>query len=225
MERKGFVFYVSYLEAGNTLKPRERDVFYRAIIEYGILGEEPQLKGAALACWLLVKPNLDANNRKYQQGKKGGRPSKMSVESKTTGFSSPKPEEEVEKEVEVEEDGGCIKQDKDDSCVCASKTASTVFSTFAGADELLRKALSDYDLMRSEQGKPLTDTQRRSLCQQLDSEFQPCEWVQIIDQSTRRGWLQFFPLDKCQTVPKLDETVNEQLNRVLKSLNGEGSFL
>lgn len=90
MERKSFVFYASYLEAANTLKAKDRDALYRAILEYGILGIEPQLKGAPLTCWILIKPQLDANNRKYENGKRGGRPSKSFnfgySNSKTSGY-------------------------------------------------------------------------------------------------------------------------------------------
>lgn len=89
MKRNSFVFYASYLEAANTLKTKERDALYRAILEYGILGIEPQLKGTPLTCWILIKPQLDANNRKYENGKRGGRPSKKDSigfnGSKTTG--------------------------------------------------------------------------------------------------------------------------------------------
>lgn len=84
------MFYASYLEAANTLKAKERDTLYRAILEYGILGLEPQLKGAPLTCWILIKPQLDANNRKYENGKRGGRPSKKASlsfdDAETTGY-------------------------------------------------------------------------------------------------------------------------------------------
>lgn len=90
MKRKSFIFYASYLEAANTLKQKERDALYRAILEYGILGIEPQLNGAPLTCWILIKPQLDANNRKYENGKRGGRPSKKVPvgfdNSETTGY-------------------------------------------------------------------------------------------------------------------------------------------
>lgn len=54
-----------------------------------------------------------------------------------------------------------------------------VFSTFADGDGELLQALQDYDSMRRERRKVLTDTMRRSLCQQLDEEFHRCEWVQM----------------------------------------------
>lgn len=111
MERKSFVFYASYLEAANTLKAKERDTLYRAILEYGILGIKPQLKGAPLTCWILIKPQLDANNRKYENGKRGGRPSKKDsvgfdvpgtigyFENKNTGFSEQETKTEPNEDV------------------------------------------------------------------------------------------------------------------------------
>ena len=100
-----------------------------------------------------------------------------------------------------------------------------VFSTFADGDEELLQALQDYDSMRREKRKALTDTMRRSLCQQLDEEFQPCEWVEIIKQATRQGWLKFYPLDKSKpnTTPPTTESSGDQLTRILnnlKSMNG-----
>lgn len=100
-----------------------------------------------------------------------------------------------------------------------------VFSSFAAGDGELLQALRDYDQMRREKRKSLTNTMRRSLCQQLDEEFQPCEWVEIIKQATRQGWLKFYPLDKGNpdTTPPITESSGDQLTRILnnlKNMNG-----
>ena len=71
-----------------------------------------------------------------------------------------------------------------------------VFSQFSGDDSALLQALNDYDTMRQEKHKELTDTMRRSLCRQLDEEFHRCEWLAIVKQATMRGWLKFYPLDE-----------------------------
>lgn len=74
--------------------------------------------------------------------------------------------------------------------------------------------------MRKEKHKSLTNTMRRSLCQQLDEEFQPCEWVQIIKQATRQGWLKFYPLDKdrpTSTAAEL-ESPGDQISRIIENL-------
>lgn len=76
------------------MSKQNRLAFYDAIIEYGISGKEPQdLNKTVLQCWLLVKPQLDSNNKKYEDGKKGGRPAKTSglQEQETTGLQTEKP--------------------------------------------------------------------------------------------------------------------------------------
>lgn len=119
--------------------------------------------------------------------------------------------------------------DKDSNAAATAGEPATypvdIFTSFADGDGELLQALQDYDQMRREKRKTLTDTMRRSLCQQLDDEFQPCEWVEIVKQATRQGWLKFYPLDKDKptTTPPLEESSSDQLTRILnnlKNMNG-----
>lgn len=72
--RNSFVFYGSWWEA---IKNLQRDVqgdVLTAIIEYGLSGETTeQLKPIAKAMLAMVKPQIDANNQRFENGKKGGR--------------------------------------------------------------------------------------------------------------------------------------------------------
>ena len=73
---------------------------------------------------------------------------------------------------------------------------------------------------RKEKRKSLTDTMRRSLCQQLDEEFHRCEWTEVVKQATRQGWLKFYPLDKDKppsTVPEF-ESAGDQISRIIENL-------
>lgn len=102
-----------------------------------------------------------------------------------------------------------------------------VFTSFADGDRELLQALKDYDCMRREKRKTLTDTMRRSLCQQLDEEFHRCEWVEVIKQATRQGWLKFYPLDKekpTSTVPEF-ESAGDQLNRIINDLKRKNGVI
>lgn len=102
-----------------------------------------------------------------------------------------------------------------------------IFTTFADGDGELLQALRDYDRMRKEKRKSLTDTMRRSLCQQLDEEFHRCEWVQIIKQATRQGWLKFYPLDKdkpASTVPEF-ESAGDQISRIINDLKRKNGVI
>ena len=77
--RNKFSFYISYLEAINELPDEQQLQLYRAITRYALLDEMPEnLTGFAKACFPLIKPNIDSDNRRYdarvQNGNLGGRP-------------------------------------------------------------------------------------------------------------------------------------------------------
>ncbi len=77
MERDGFVFYRSFYEG---IKDLPRDIqgeVLTAIMEYGLNGVTTEnLKPVARAIFTLIKPQIDANNQKFINGKNGGRPPK-----------------------------------------------------------------------------------------------------------------------------------------------------
>lgn len=74
MNRESFVFYRSFAEALAALEPETRLNCYDAITDYALNGGEIELSGVELAVFKLIKPQIDANNRRYQNGTKGGRP-------------------------------------------------------------------------------------------------------------------------------------------------------
>lgn len=77
MERESFVIYKSFYEAIKELPDEMRLALHDAIMEYGLYGVEPtELDVVSRSIFALIKPQLDANNRKYENGKKGGRPRK-----------------------------------------------------------------------------------------------------------------------------------------------------
>jgi hypothetical protein len=73
MERESFIFYKSFAEAIDDLPDGEQLAIYRAIKEYALYEHEVELTGTAKAFWKLIKPQIVANNRRYQSGVKGGR--------------------------------------------------------------------------------------------------------------------------------------------------------
>lgn len=113
MERDGFVFYKSFAEAIKGLDDEMRLECLTAIIDYGIYGIEKELSGIPDIVFKLVKPQLDANNKRFSDGKKGGRPKKTDgLENKNQWFSEEKPKEkdkEKEKEKDKEKDKEKVK--------------------------------------------------------------------------------------------------------------------
>ena len=71
--RDSLIFYRSFMESFAELPDEERLTMYDAVIKYGLDGEDPKLSGLCAALFKLVKPQLDANERRYQNGLKGGR--------------------------------------------------------------------------------------------------------------------------------------------------------
>lgn len=73
--RDSIIFYRSFYEAIYELEPSVQAEVYTAIFEYSLNFKEMELSGLPKTIFTLIKPQLDANNRRFQNGKKGGRPS------------------------------------------------------------------------------------------------------------------------------------------------------
>lgn len=72
--RDSFVFYRSFYEAINDLSKKGQNALFNAICRYVFYDKEPTLTGAASAVFKLIKPQIDANNKRFENGKRGGRP-------------------------------------------------------------------------------------------------------------------------------------------------------
>lgn len=106
-EKKGFVFYRSFYEAISKISNKETkaDIF-EAICELGLNDNVVTLDDSIGQIIMdLIAPQLQANNKKYEDGRKGGRPKKTTgyENEKTTGYENKKPKvKEKDKEKEKE---------------------------------------------------------------------------------------------------------------------------
>lgn len=71
--RDSVLFYRSFYDALKNIPPEERLKVYDSIMEYGMYDRDPDLDGVALAIFLLAKPQIDANNKRYENGCKAKR--------------------------------------------------------------------------------------------------------------------------------------------------------
>lgn len=92
-QRGGFIFYRSFHEAVKDLPADLYKEILSAVIEYALDGTDPELSPVARCAFLLVKPQIDANNRRRENGSKGGRPRTEQAEKET----EEKPKETEEK--------------------------------------------------------------------------------------------------------------------------------
>ncbi len=75
--RDSFVFYHSFKEAIDEVTDDQQLSIYQSIANYALYRKEPDLEGVAKIVWVLIKPQLDANWRKYEKGCRGGGSGKL----------------------------------------------------------------------------------------------------------------------------------------------------
>lgn len=90
MGRTSFVFYESFYEAISELGLQQQAKIYNAICQYALFGTEPNLSGVLSSVFKLIRPQIDANNQRYENGKKGGRPLKSKVSEGVKTKTKPK---------------------------------------------------------------------------------------------------------------------------------------
>lgn len=74
MKRDSFIFYKSFYNSIKELDPKEQVQIYDAIFQYQFEGNEIELKGVCKSIFTLIIPQLEANNKRYINGLKGGAP-------------------------------------------------------------------------------------------------------------------------------------------------------
>jgi hypothetical protein len=71
--RDSMIIYRSFHEAIKTLPLERQGEVWNAVFEYGMNGIIVDLEGLSSTVFTLIRPQLDANIKKYKNGCKGGR--------------------------------------------------------------------------------------------------------------------------------------------------------
>ena len=76
--RDGFIFYESFRSAMKELPATTQVLLYNALADYALYDIVPEFgeDGIARGFFALMRPQIDANNRRRDAGMRGGRPSK-----------------------------------------------------------------------------------------------------------------------------------------------------
>ena len=69
-QRDSFIFYRSFFEAINNLDYENQGKIYHAICSYNFDQNEPEFSGICQTVWILIKPQLDANIKRFHNGNK-----------------------------------------------------------------------------------------------------------------------------------------------------------
>ena len=74
VNRKSFVFYDSFYQAMSYLNDKEKIQYIEAICNYSLFNITIEMDLKIEAMFALIKPQIDANIKKRENGRKGGRP-------------------------------------------------------------------------------------------------------------------------------------------------------
>ena len=94
--KDSFIFYKSFYDSIHRVKNKElKSDLFEAICELALYNNDIDLTDdVGLMIMDLIKPQIMANNKRYEDGKKGGRPKKItsgSDEEETSGYENKKP--------------------------------------------------------------------------------------------------------------------------------------
>lgn len=101
--RDSFIFYKSFYEGIKEVDLEVQTQIYNAIFKYQFETEEVELNGVAKAIFNLIKPQLKANNKKYENGKKGAEYGVLGGRPKNPEETPKKPQRNPEETPNVNE--------------------------------------------------------------------------------------------------------------------------
>lgn len=153
--RDSFVFYRSFYEAIAELPDADLASCFRAIADYALNDVEPDTPGIAKTVFRMAKPQIDANTKRYQNGTKGGRPSKEEKpndnqnvtkpkQSKNQTITKPEPNDNVNVNDNVNENENVNVNDKNNMSSGTSADHTSEYPYKAVIDYLNTKMGTDY---------------------------------------------------------------------------------
>ena len=105
LKRDSFIFYRSFYEAIKELDFEQQGRVYDAIFRFALNGEEVKLNGVEKAVFTLIKPQVLANNQRFENGCRGGRPkgskSKQNDNQLKTDLKPNRNQANVEKQTKI----------------------------------------------------------------------------------------------------------------------------
>ena len=183
MERDSFVFYRSFLECIDNLPEESQLECYRAIAKYALDGEAPA-EGMATAILALAKPIIDNNNKRYENGKKGGRkPNNNQTETKAEpNCNQTETEPEPYVNVYVNEHVNVNENASVNESLTGHKKTYT-------DDPELEQAIKDFIDHRKKLKKPMTDHAVDLLVNKLNKiTLDTREQIGLINTAIEHGW-------------------------------------
>ena len=138
VQRNSFTFFASFYTSMRDLPPNDKLTLYNAIVEYGLFGVVPDLRGVPRALFELMRPNIDSSNRRREaqlarpKEKQGGAPignqnaRKYPLQENNLRTTLKQPDKDKDKEEETEKEKESEKKEKNDSESLEEKGAGQI---------------------------------------------------------------------------------------------------
>lgn len=194
---EGFLFYKSYFESIEALDEKDQLAALKAIIAYGLFDELPENAGTAKAVVLAVKPVMDKNKKKAENGRAGGlekakRSNDVANSSKRVANASKRKQTLANKTQDIKHKTQDIKQ-------------KTINARARLADGV-QPAVDDFIEHRKSLRSPMSAKAFELFIDRLMKlASTPEEQICLINTAIERGWKTVYPPDDAKKKPKTNQ--------------------
>ena len=153
-EKDSFIVYRSFYDSIKPLAATDQLALLKAIFEFGLNHKEVELDDLPKAMFALIKPQLEANHKRWLNGNKGGRPTKIKPKQNQTK-TKPKPNKNVNVNDNV--NVNVNKNNNIDGFVPNQASIDAVNSVYPNCD--IQSLVSDFKDQARNRAKPFKDLQ------------------------------------------------------------------
>ena len=221
--RDSYIFYRSFYEAIKELPNENQLEIYNAIAEYSLNFKEVELSGLSKTIFTLIKPQLEANNKRFivgqkgaKHGKKGGRPKNIKPQNNPNGdkknYPKETPNNNVNENVNENENENVLNVNNNEEC----KSKNNIILP----DYLDLDIWKEFLDMRKKLKAPNTETALNRILKKLEAfEKQNIgNGTLAIENSIENGWKGVFE-PKQQNTTKTNS--GDSFDRVLKEIKSD----
>ena len=146
--RDSFIFYRSFYEAINHLPEDQQLQIYKAIASYSLDFKEVNLKGISNAIFTLIKPQLEANKKRYLNGIKGAEHGVKGGKPKTPNKPQTNPKLTPNVNVNVNVNGECKLINENKNIILPNFIKDNLWSEFLAMRKKLKAPNTEMALNR-----------------------------------------------------------------------------
>lgn len=165
--RESFIFYKSFYESIKELDKDNQFAIYNAIMKYEFDNTELELDGIPKAIFTLIKPQLQANDKRYENGKKGGRPKNQTItkEKPNNNQKETKIKPNYNENVNVNENNNVNKKEITKEKIFENEDVNNLFLEFLQLRKKLKAVNSDkaIKLLKNKLSKYDDETKKQML--------------------------------------------------------------